>query len=241
MPPLKAVIDSLTDVEEPYRALYEESDGKFVFAGIDIESHPATEALRNTAVARRKERERVERELKAWRDLGLTVEQVAELKSAPPKSDETDPKPPQGGPDLEALRVKWRKEFEAEIAGEREELAQLRTENRTLQLDDRLGQAFLAAGGRKEDIGLMLLDTRSRFDLDDQKRVVVRDDDGDPLAIGYQEWFAKHYKKARPNLYDGTPVTGSGAKASSSGGAGESDVRKLDGRQMIEAAFTATP
>ena len=44
---LMATIDSLDRVEEQYRSLYEQKDGKFILAIEGIEAHPYTAALKS--------------------------------------------------------------------------------------------------------------------------------------------------------------------------------------------------
>lgn len=206
MAKLAAVVDSLEDVPEGQREFYTEANGKFVLDA-DVEQHPATERLRSTAKARRTEREAAEKELKPFKDLGLTPEEIAELKQ---RRDD----PPKDGdkPDLDKLKAKWQEEFRRSVEPQLSELEQLRAENRTLKLDDKLVQDFLGAGGDPDSVKLMLLDTRDRFDLDDKGRPIVKDEEGDPLPTTPKDWFAKEYKTVRPNLFTGKVVAGGGAQ-----------------------------
>jgi len=229
---LAAVIDSLDGIAEPLHEFYTQVDGKYVLDA-DIEAHPQTEGLRKTAKDRRREREEVERELKVYKDLGMSVEDIAAMREQLEKSKTPDDKP-----DLDKLRKKWADEIRKEFEPSLKELEAIRNENRTLKLDDKLTQDFLAAGGRKQDIDLMLKDTRSRFDLSDKGVPIVVDEDGDALATSPKDWFANEYKNTRPNLFEGTGAAGGGAQGGRSGGSGaDADVRKLPGARMVESAF----
>ena len=48
---LKAIIDSLDSVEEQFRALYEEKDGKYVLQIEGIEAHPGAQSLKRHSIA----------------------------------------------------------------------------------------------------------------------------------------------------------------------------------------------
>lgn len=234
MPKLAAVLESLDGIAEPLREFYTEVDGKYVLDA-DIESHPSTEGLRNTAKQRRAERERVEKELKVFKDLGFTPEQIAELRDAAKEAQkgETGDKP-----DLDKLRTKWRDEFNKEVAPKLTELEQMRTENRKLKLHDKLAAAFQAEGGRTEDVDLMLKDLVDIADLNEKGEPVLKDAEGDPMAVTLKEFFGKAYKERRANLYNGNTAAGGGARQSNAGGSGDQTIRSLPGSRMIESAFT---
>jgi DNA-binding transcriptional MerR regulator len=208
MAKLPAVVESVEDVPEGFRDAYVEQDGKYVLDA-DVEAHPATQSLRNAAKARREEREQLAREMKQWRDLGLSPDEIAELKEKASQASKNEEKP-----DLDKLKAKWHEEWKKSVEPQISELERLRAENRTLRLDDKLVQDFLAAGGDPDSAKLMLLDTRERFDLDEKGRPIVKDDDGEPRPITPKDWFAKEYVKTRPNLFTGKMVAGSGAKES---------------------------
>lgn len=68
---LKAVVSDLAEVEEPYRALYEAMDGRFVLALEGIDDHPAVASLRNALGHVRRERDEARRaRLEAFAELG---------------------------------------------------------------------------------------------------------------------------------------------------------------------------
>ena len=218
MPKLPAVIDKLDAVEEPYRGVYVEQDGKFVLDA-DVEAHPTVAGLRNTAKATRTERDNVARELKAFKDLGYTPEQIAEIKR---KAEEAA-----GGgggkPDPEEVARLVKKRVDEALAGvqpQLDRLAAVEAENKKLKLTDGVRAAFVAGGGIEEDADDAVRLTESRFKLNDKGKIVVVDQDGDESSLSPKDWFEKEYKKQRPKFFKGTDASGSGARGTS-GGAGE--------------------
>lgn len=230
MAKLAAVVESLDAIEdEGARKFYTEQDGKFVLDA-DVEGHPAVAGLKSTVKAVRGEKELTAKELKAYKDLGFTPEQIAELKE---KADRVG----KDNPDFEKLLDKRIKEVETKYAKDIEERDALRKENRTLKLTDKVRAAFLASGGRKADADLAVLDTEAVFDLNDKGKIVVLDEDGDPTGKTPEQYFAEVYKAKRPNLFEGSGASGSGARGGAGGSGADSDVRKLPGARMVEAAF----
>lgn len=230
MAKLAAVLDSLDGVAEPLREFYQEQDGKYVLDA-DVEAHPSTEQLRQTAKARKSERESVERTLKEFRDLGMTPEEIREL-----KGKLTEPPGPGEPKDFEKLVAKRvdevKKEFEPVVA----ENDRLKGELKQLRLTDRVRADYIAAGGIEEDAELVLKDTDGRFDLSDKNKVVVLDDDGDPTGMTPKEWFEKKYKPTRKKFFKGTGAAGSGAAGGSGGSDASDDLAKLPPAERLNRA-----
>lgn len=226
MAKLAAVLDSLDDVAEGVREFYTEVDGRFVLDA-DVDQHPATEKLRKTASARRREREEVEAQLKEWKDLGATPDEIRELREKARQAIDKGDKP-----DLDKLREKWvaeaKKEFEP-VVSERDAL---RTELVKFKLTDRVRADYLAAGGFEEDAELAIKDNEGRFALGEKDKVQVLDEDGDPTGMTPREFFEKVYKKHRPKFFKGTGAAGGGATGGS-GGSGDADLAKLSPAERL--------
>lgn len=230
MAKLAAVLDTLDGVSEAVREFYTEVDGRFVLDA-DVETHPGTEKLRKTASARKREREAVEEELKAFKELGATPEELRDLKK------KLEAKPKEGEPEDLERRIEKRvaevkKEFEPIVT----ELEAMKAENRMLKLTDKVRAAFIAAGGIEEDADLVLKDTESRFDLDEKSRVVVLDDERDPTGHQPQEWFEKVYKKSRPKFFKGTGAAGGGSTGGGGGSAAPDELAKLPPAERLSRA-----
>lgn len=233
MAKLAAVVDSLDGVAEAHRDLYVKGEGdqagKFVLDA-DVESHPAVAGLKSTVKSTRQEREDARAALKAFKDLGYTPEQIAEIKrkaeaGAGDKGDE----------DFERRVAKRVKEALDKVQPDLDELPKVRAENRKLKLTDKVRGEFILAGGFDEDADDVVRLTEGRFDLDKNGKVVVLDDDGEATSLTPKEWFEKTYKKQKPKLFKGTDASGSGARGGSgAGGSGYlAELEKLTPAQRL--------
>lgn len=234
--PLLREIEKLDDVPEYARAGYKQVEGgKYV--NEDIED---VAALRNTAKARRDERERIERELAPYKELGLSPKEIADLKAEAARHHDAG----DSEKDVEKLIAKRvaeaRKEFEP-VQQERDALA---AENRKLALTDAIRAAFIAAGGIEEDADDVVRLYEDQFDLGDKhpktgrRKVIVKDEDGDATDRTPQEWFEKDLKKRKPKYFKGTGAAGGGAHQSgAAGGAGtREELAKLPPAERLARA-----
>lgn len=84
---LKAIIDSLDSVEEQFRSLYEEKDGKFVLIIEGIESHPRAAAPKSALDRVRGEKrtisEKLQRPKAGWKACRETSTPMLTRPSAP--------------------------------------------------------------------------------------------------------------------------------------------------------------
>lgn len=88
---IKVIVDKLEDVEEPYRGLYTESEGKFMLSGVEnLLEHPSVKKLQTENGGRRIENKKLSDALKKFEPLGdrdvnevlATLDRVAELEVA---------------------------------------------------------------------------------------------------------------------------------------------------------------
>jgi hypothetical protein len=210
MAKLAAVVDSLDTVPEPLRELYTEVEGKHVLDA-DIEGHPAVAGLKS---ALEKERKTAKDALAKARAAGDPAEverlrtELEELRMQHPK------------PDVEKLVAKRLQEFEEKQRPILEERDRIKGELRTLRLDDRVKAAALKAGVFSEDVDDVLLIARRHFDLGEDNKVIVLDDDGDPAGKTPEQWFADVFKQRKPKFFKGADASGTGARGGGSVGEG---------------------
>jgi hypothetical protein len=208
MAKLAGVVESLDAVEEGYRGAYVEQDGKFVLDA-DIEGHPAVGALKRALDSERKIAKEALRKAQAAGDPAEIERLKAELDELKGKSG-GEPKPP----DAEKLRKKWEEENAPKFKALEDERDKALGELRTLRLDDKVRDSALKAGVLPDDMDDVLLITKRYFTLDDQNRVVMLDEDGDPTGTTPEKWFTDVFKVKKPKYFKGTGNAGSGAKGS---------------------------
>jgi hypothetical protein len=201
---LKAIIDSLDSVEEQYRALYEDKDGKFVLAIEGIESHPGAAALKSALDRVRGEKRTLSEKLTTAesRLTGLPddfdADEYERLKTVadgkePPALDER----------LERQRTELEKKHGTEKAKLEGRITKLDSTLRKTLVDDGLTKALIDAGVSKDFLpaAKALLKERGAVKLieeDDQFQVLADNgiDDRMPLAKFVTDWAAdegKHF------------------------------------------------
>lgn len=235
MPKLAGVVDSLETVDEGVRGLYVEQNGKFVLDA-DVESHPAVAGLKSTVKAVRGEKDQLAATLKGFRDLGLTPEQILELKT----KAETAAAPTDGKSfDLEKILSKRLAEQESKFKPVLDELSNTKAELRKIRLNDTAKAAALKAGMLPEDVEdeIEILVKRGRLQLDDAGKVVVHDEDG-PIGKSLEAFFAEDYKQRKPKVFAGTGASGSSTRGGGSGG-GETGGIRVTKDQASDAQFMA--
>ncbi|HEY4133496.1 MAG TPA: hypothetical protein VGM50_22950 [Gemmatimonadaceae bacterium] len=112
------------------------------------------------------------------------------------------------------LLDKWNKDKDAAVAKVQGDLDKVNGELRTVRLDDKLKEAFIAAGGRAEKAGAALQLTKGKFDLVDGQ-IVQKNDKGDVVTEKVADFFGKTYKTEMPEFYQGTKAAGGGATGGS--------------------------
>ena len=193
---LKAIIDSLDSVEEQYRDLYEEKDGKYVLAVEGIEAHPGAASLKNALDRVRTEKRTLSEKLTAveGRLDGLPedfdADEYERLKGAaegkePPKIDE---------------RLDRQK---AELEKRDARISKLDSTLRKSLVDDGLTKALIDSGVSKEFLSAAkaLLKERGAVKLieeNDEFQVLADDgiDDRMPLSKFVANWVGdegKHF------------------------------------------------
>jgi hypothetical protein len=221
--PLKLTIEKLDDVEEAFRPLYEEKDGRFQLAvdGIDDIVAPIKATLS------RSQREATERrkKLEQFEKLGKPAEEIEELLKS---WEETERKKAEEAGDhakiLKQHQDKWIKEksdLEAELNA-------ARSSERNAIIGNSIMTSLNKEGATEEGIDLLpdRLASRIKFETKDGKRIlkIVQADGETPMAGNGPEGSAtiddlvKEAQQKWPSLFKGRGNSGGGSQPPTAGG-----------------------
>lgn len=79
-------------------------------------------------------------------------------------------------------------------------------------LTDKVKNAAIKSGIFAEDIEDVLTLTRKRFDLTEENKITIKDDDGIVMNdVTLDNFFGEYFKSRKPKFYSGTNAVGSGA------------------------------
>jgi DNA-binding transcriptional MerR regulator len=223
---LKLIVDALDGVDAKFHDLYAKADdGKFRLKVDGIED---TSGLKS---ALEKERAAA-KEAKAFKALGLTPEEIAELKAARDKGEEEAAK--KAG-DFESLRKKMTEQFEAKERGYLSQIATLSQSEHSAVVSAGLTSALVASGATKEGVELLstLLKDRAKIETVDGKRVVkIFDADGTPMLVnGKDATFADLATASAgkyPQLFAATTKAGSGTQPNGAGRAATKTIKRSE-------------
>jgi hypothetical protein len=205
---LKATVENIEDVPEPFRGEYKEDKEAGVWKlDTDIEDPVALKG----ALEKERKRGKVADEL-AKMFPGMTLKQIKEKLDQRERSgddDETDEKAKRL---IEKAEQRVREEYEPKLTRAQE----LERENETLRIDNDRTRVLDKMGDKPgtpfaDSRELLLRETRKYFKIVDGKTVVV-DEDGDPTGQSVEKFFAETAKKLYPRLYRGTGNSGSDAE-----------------------------
>lgn len=230
---LKAVIDSLDQVDEALQAYYDEQDDKFILKIEGLKDHPETGPLR-----RAKDHEKARRaEIQAQLDAAL-----ARLDGLPDDFDAdayealkaaSDGKEPQKDEQVVRIREQLEKKHQSELAKKADEASKLRAQLERLTVDEGLSRAMDKANINpdfKEDI-LPSLKQRAKIKLDESDEGVsalVETDMGDVSLDRYvADWASSDRGQKYVSKAQGIGATGS-------------DGRKLDNNPFTAKAWNKT-
>jgi hypothetical protein len=194
--------DTKDTIPKGFEDLYEERDGKWHPKGA---SGDDSSGLKTALDKERDARKAAEKAAK------LAVDDRADLErklAAANSGDEKDK--------VSKALAKFDHDLAEEKTRHKAELDAARGELRTLKLDDKIKAAFLAAGGRPERADKALRDTKDRFDLADDGRILVKDDKGELSTATVGAFFGKTYRGEMAEFYAGTKAAGGGAKGGAS-------------------------
>ncbi|CAD7023184.1 hypothetical protein REJC140_00121 [Pseudorhizobium endolithicum] len=193
---LKAIIDSLDTVEEQFRSLYEDKDGKFVLAIEGIESHPGAAALKSALDRVRGEKRTLSEKLTGAESRLEGLPEDFDADAYETLRTQAEGKEP---PKIEERLTAQKTQLEAKFAKEREKLEErankLDSTLRRVMVDDGLTKALLDAGIDKTFLpaAKALLKEKGQIKLvEDDDAIHVFADDGvndrTPLTDYVRNW-----------------------------------------------------
>lgn len=226
-------VDSLDTVDESLRPAYVEKDGKF---SLDVDKYSEVKAtgLKNKNKELLGKLTKANDGLKRFEKLAeiedLDIDELLEL-----REQKNNPKPdtkPKGNEELQAnfdkLLKKERDKWTGEKTGIETRLTEAERELKHFKLTVPIREAAAKAGVLAEDMEVVLLDTAKRFQLNEEGKIVVLDEDGDPTDITVQKFFESLYKVQRPKFYAASGAGGSGAPSSTKTASGKEAMRRAD-------------
>jgi hypothetical protein len=189
--------------------VYEEKDGKWV------PKLPDVSKLEETLVKVRAEKSDAEKRAKTAEEAKATAEREREAyKTQLDGLGNSEAK-------VAELLKKYDEDVKKAVAAEKERADALDAKVRTLTLDQKAAEAFVAAGGRPEKAAAALKLYKDRLDLSED-RPVVKDDKGTVTTRSLDDFFKEDVRKEMPEFYSGTKASGGGAGGinNGTGGAG---------------------
>ena len=230
---LKMTTETLDAVPEAFRDAYEKTETGY---RLKVEGVEDTSGLKS---ALQKERDRA-KAADAYVKLGLTPEEIAELKSAKEKADDEAAR--KAG-DFEALLNKHKESASKEIEARETKAKALEGKLADLMLGDGLTKALLEAGATKEGVELLsrVLRDRARLEVSDGgARVTVLDADGTPMLHSGKDAtlsdLALEAAGKYPALFKSQVKAGSGTQSASQGAGrtGQSSISAADLAAMTQ-------
>lgn len=240
-------VESLDAVPEALRGFYEAREsGGFALADLN-----GLKKNRDAALKEAKKRGSV---LDSLRKKGVDPDKVLALEDETLDIDELlalrakERERALRGDDADAAKIpdevrrKWEEQKQRELgklAKERErleaELLKVQGDLKTTRLTDRVRAAALKAGIIPDDIDDVLTLTLKHFDLDTDGKIVVRDEDGDPMDTTLDRFWTEYYKERKPKFYAASGAAGGGSQ----GGATATNGSKTMTRSAFEALDAA--
>ncbi|WP_089177140.1 hypothetical protein [Bosea sp. AS-1] len=235
---LKLTVDTLDGVAETLRDFYEERDGKFA---LKVEGLEDTSGLKTALEKERKAARDHEKTAKAYRELGLSPEEIKALAEERTKRER---EAAEKSGDFDKILGQHRSAWENEKKTLEQELNAAKASERRAIIDTNVMTALSKAGATEEGIDLLpdRLANRIKFETEDGVRVVkIMAADGEtPMAGSGKSGLAtfddlvKEAISKWPSLFKASGAGGGGKLPNSgAGGAGS--------KSMSLADFNALP
>jgi hypothetical protein len=230
---LKTYVDDINDVDEKYRDLYVERDGRLRLDADFEDVGPLKNALtrqkeRNTSLSTELD------QLKAFKPLldieGFDPNDVETLMAK--AASAADPQA------IENVQREFGKKLDKANSERDEALTAAQKSSADLQtyiISNEVKSAAIKSGVLKESIDDVVLLTRSSFDLDESGKVRVLDEDGDPMGISPVEFFSSQYKEKKPHLFEAKDLSGSSARQSTPGSQSKSWAEASSVQDKVDA------
>ncbi len=225
-------VGKLEEVPEGYRGLYVEKDGGFVVDAAKLEDFEwdDKEELSGALDREREDRKAAKAALEKYKDID-----PERAREALDKLQKLEEKKLMDKGEFDRLLAKRKEEFDTAEAALKTQLAERDGRLDTYELINPIRDAALKAGVLPEDIEDVLQITKHRFKLDDKRKPVVLDKDGDPSStLTVEKFFGEDFKTQKPKFYGATGAGGSGAPNGGSGGGtgGAKTVKRADFDKM---------
>lgn len=227
---LKLMTDTLEGVPEALHSFYEKGESGYK---LKVDGMEDTTGLKS---ALQKEREAA-KEAKRYKELGLSPEEIAELKASRDRMEEDKAK---AAGEWDKLREKLSNQHKTELDKIRAELDAIRNSEREARVESSLKSALAEAGATEEGMSLLpdILKARATVETVEGKRVVrVLDADGSPMlaANGKDATLADLAAKASekyPSLFKARTKAGSGTQPGGSG-AGRTEPKEVKASELV--------
>lgn len=230
--PLPFQVDAIDAIPEAQRALYKESNGKFV---LDVDGYEDPAGLKSALEKERKAAREAARQASQWQNLGKTPEEIQELLEAQRKAEEDNAA--KGG-DWDKLKAQMLTQHQQEIAKreEREKKLQSSLERRLIDAD-----ATAAIADAKGVPALLLPHVRAAVRVveeDGEFRVQVVDAHGNPRVDGKGEPLSIKDLVSEMRQSD---VFGRAFEPTGTSGGGASQGHANGSKTITQAQFDALP
>lgn len=231
---LKAKLAKLDEAPEAYRGAYVERDGAFHLDPAKLEAieFDDKEELAGALKNERSESKRLRDLAEKYKDLDPEKAREALRKL----QDLDDQKLIDKG-EFDRLLKKRSDEFDAREAEYKKQLGERDTRLDEYELLNPVREAAIKAGVNPKHLKNVVKITRERFKLNDKRKPVVLDEEGDETAHDLDHFWGEQFKKDNAEFFLATGAGGSGAPAGGGGGGGggAKTVKRADFDQMTPA------
>jgi hypothetical protein len=236
---LKAIVENLDEVAEPFRPEYEEREGKWylkVEDGVQVFGAGAKKKA-DQLLSEKKQIEDKLRRFSIFDGIELDNLDADTLKAALDLHKEHKDKNPNKDQEVvEKLLKKRDDEWKPKVDEQKERAEKAEAELRRYKLDLVVKDAALKGGVRPERVDYAMRINAHRFDLDEKGNPVILDKDGDPISISLETFWKDEWKTGNEDFYVGHNAGGSGASGSNGRRAGGPDLSKLSPAERMKAA-----
>jgi hypothetical protein len=202
---IDVILDSLDSVSQELRPVYTEHEGKFILDPDKYAEHqkkPLLDKNKQLITELRSAQGQAKR-FESLKD--LDDDQLGQLLETHNSNGDTKAKSDEGTTKLTKKHADEKKKLQDQIDS-------LTKEVKHYKLILPLKDIALEAGIFPDSVDLVIYDTGKYFRLDDNGKIVVLDEDGDPTDVTPQKFFSDVYKERRPRFYAPSNAGGSGAR-----------------------------
>jgi hypothetical protein len=223
---LKTKVAKLDEVPEAFRSAYTERDGAF---HLDEFEYDDAAELKTTLERVKEERKQAKADLARYEGID-----PVKAREAQKRLDELDEKQLIDKGEYDRLNEKRQKEYDAKEAEWKKQLAERDARLDEHELLSPIRDAALKSGLNPKHIKNVVKITRERFKLNDKRKPVVLDDEGDETAHSLEQFWGESFKTDFPEFYLPTGAGGSGASTGTTGGGGNSKTMKREEFEQLD-------